>query len=158
MPNGIELEFADGAYLFALPVLQIIELQRACEKPGRSGGIFEIYGRVLAGRAKYVDNDGLEHMLALPHEGRASVEDIFETIRLALIGGGTGLVNGEEVKVGPIRAKQLVEAYCHPAPLKESWDIAAAILYALVEGYEDKKKEPQPKPARSRRVSTKPKS
>ncbi len=153
MPGRAELDlhFADGEYLFALKLPQILELQRLC-----GAGIFAIYGRVLKGR--YVLQDS-EISFGMPHECEAYALDVYETIRLGLIGGARGLVNEQEVEVSALRAKQLVEAYAHPPnPLKEAWDVAAAILSATIEGYEGQKKSPepadaQPKPSTRRRSS-----
>ena len=122
----IELKFADGDYLFALKLPQLAELQ---QKTGV--GVFALYGRVLRGR--YVI-DG--EVVGIPHEGTAYDTDLFETIRLGLIGGGKGLVDGKEVEVSALRARELVERYCHPAPLREAWGLAAAILTAKIEGYD----------------------
>lgn len=142
MRTDIELEFADGSYLFALKLPQILELQRLC-----GGGVFAIYGRVLKGRYMLAGQE-----FGAPHEGEAFVHDIMETIRLGLIGGARGVVNEQEVEVSTLRAKQLVETYAHPpaAPLKDSWAIAAAVLSALIEGYEPQKKSP-PAPAKVKR-------
>lgn len=132
----IELKFADGDYLFALPIPQIIELERI-----RDCGILAIYGRVMEGW--FVSGDGMD--FAVPHAGKAFIGDIFETVRLGLVGGGKGLVNGQEVNVSALRARELVEAYCHCAPIVETWKVAKAILFAVVEGYEAaEKKSPEP--------------
>jgi hypothetical protein len=138
LPTALELEFADGAYLFDLKLPQLRELQAL-----RECSIFRLYGRVLRGR--YV----LEgQIVALPHEGDAYSDDIFETIRLGLIGGGKGIVNGAEVEVSALTAKRLVETYCHAAPMRESWAIAAAVLAARIEGYDPgPKAEPAQEPA-----------
>lgn len=142
----IELEFGDGAYLFALKLPQLAELQRTCD-----AGVFAIYGRIARGR--YLLN-GEPH--GVPHECEAYVLDVYETIRLGLIGGAKGFVNGQAVEVTPLRARELVETYIHPAPLKEAWDLAAVILMAKIEGYEPPKKAaPAQKPAASgRKAST----
>jgi hypothetical protein len=100
-----------------------------------------IYARVIQGRLSEDINVG--------HPGFAAfhVEDLVETVRQGLIGGGLGFVDGQEVKVGAFRANELVERYLMPLPLAEQWNLAAAILYAKVEGFEppeDKKKEPDP--------------
>lgn len=137
MRTDIELEFADGSYLFALKLPQIVELQRVC-----GAGIFAIYGRVLKGRYVFKGEE-----FGAPHEGEAFLHDIYETIRLALIGGGRGRVNGEEVTVSPGRAKELLETYIHPQPLKDAWGVAAAILSAKIEGYEPPFAEPAKEPA-----------
>lgn len=146
--TALELLFADGEYLFDLKLPQLAELQ------DKRGPIFTVYGRVLKGR--YLVGDVT---YADTTAGEAAAEDLFETIRLGLIGGGRGLVDGQEVEVTPLTAKTLVERYCHSRPLKESWSVAAAILSARIEGYSPKKEEPAPAPApeekpRRRRKST----
>lgn len=141
----IEMDFADGAYLFALRLPQLAELQ---EK--RGCGIFKLYGRVLRGRYVFEGE-----IVGLPHEGEAYAEDLYEVIRLALIGGAKGLVDGREVAVSAVTARHLVERYVHPpVPLREGWAVAAAILSALVEGYTPPKAEPakEPAPAKAKRT------
>lgn len=123
--TALELDFADGTYLFDLKLPQLAELQ---EK--RGCGVFKVYARVLAGRYVIEDISVADTMQA-----EAFAEDLFETIRLGLIGGGRGEVDGKEVAVSAIGARRLVERYCHAAPLRESWAVAAAILGARIEGY-----------------------
>lgn len=136
MRTHIDLAFADGEYRFALGLAQIHELQTKCKT-----GIGAIYARVLQGRVASDPTVG--------HPGYAAfeVDDVVETVRQGLIGGGEGVVNGEPVKVSPMRANQLVERYLLEMPLARQWDLAAAILYAKIEGYapalegaDDKKK------------------
>lgn len=140
--TAIELEFADGSYLFDLKLPQLAELQEKTDC-----GIFKLYGRVMRGR--YLVGDAV---IAPPTEGEAFAEDLFQTIRLGLIGGGRGVVEGKEVEVSALTAKTLVERYCHNAPLKDSWAIAAAILGARVEGYTPPKDEPAQAPAPEKRT------
>lgn len=141
MQTHIHLAFADGRYKFALGLEQINELQNKC-----GVGIGALYARVLQGR---VSGD-----IATGHPGFAAYyqADLIETARQGLIGGGEGLVDGQVVKVGTLRADQLIENYFLPLPLVEQWNLAAAILFAKVEGYvpldepaPDKKKA-SPKP------------
>lgn len=142
----LELEFADGRYSFALRLPQILELQRSCD-----AGIFEIYSRVMRGR---IAMNGAT--MGIPHEAMAHVKDVFDTIRLGLIGGGCGSVDGERVEIDAHRARQLVEAYVHPpAPLKAAWDLAASILYALIEGYSPAQKKSPGVTAKAKTGSTK---
>ena len=148
----LDLKFGDGDYTFALPVTQLLELQRLC-----GAGIFTIYGRVLKGR--YILEGGLK--FGVPGECEAHALDVYETIRLGLIGGNSGLVNGQQVTVNANRARELVEIYAHPpVPLKEAWDVAAAILFAAIEGHgeDDQKKSPEPVEAKASTRSTKRKS
>lgn len=127
--NYIVLPFADGDYTFALPIGQAIELQEKC-----GAGIGEIYARVMAGRYRNTMN-GQTVLNTL--EARFKIEDVRETIRLALIGGKEGTVNGQRVEVTPAKALHLVRHYVDPRPLEETWQIAAGILAAFVIGYVD---------------------
>lgn len=126
MQTSIDLQFADGAYTFALGLAQVRELQA---KTG--AGIGVVYARVLQGR-------GGED-LADAHPGLAAfyADDLRETVRQGLIGGAKGRVDGADVLVSSLRATELVERYLDPMPLLEQWKLAAAILYAKVEGYTD---------------------
>lgn len=149
--TALELHFGDGEYLFDLRLPQLAELQ---EK--RGCGVFKLYGRVLRGRYLL---DGTNEVLGVPHDGEAYAEDLIETIRLGLIGGGRGIVNGVEAQVSALTAKTLVERYCLNAPLREVWATAAAILTARVEGYTPpKKEEPAERPATKKSRSTSRKS
>ncbi|WP_066282845.1 GTA-gp10 family protein [Blastomonas sp. CCH1-A6] len=145
METALSLEFADGTYAFDLKLPQIIELQEKCGTTGPDGArqrknILAIYSSVMAGRA--LIGDGVH--IGVPDQAEAAVQEVYETIRLALIGGGEGIVDGETVRVSPLDAKRLVETYVHPMPLVAAWDIAAAILYARIVGYQAKKKAVTP--------------
>lgn len=126
MRTALELQFADGAYRFKLGLAQIRELQ---DKTG--AGIGALYARVLAGRMGDQMDEGHPSFAAF------HIDDVRETVRQALIGGEGGLVDGADVKVTSLRAGELVERYLDPMPLVEQWKLAAAILFALVEGYRD---------------------
>lgn len=154
LPTDIWLDFGDGEYCFAFLLPQQIELEKTTGYIDAAGnqrrkGVIELYGDVLAGLSVI---DG--QIVANPHSGRASGFDCREVIRLALIGGGKGQVNGAEVPVNAAKARALVEAYVDAAPLIERWTLAAAILRAAVEGYDPPKKAARAKaPARKRKVS-----
>lgn len=93
--NGrVELDFADGAYGFRLAIGELEELQ---EKTGV--GPYALLRRLLA-------NDWL-------------IEDVRQTIRLGLIGGGTE----------PIAAKKLVERYIDQ---RSEWLNNAMLAQAIV--------------------------
>ncbi len=140
-PCEIELEFADGAYLFRLNGPQRAELQRLCGFKANHPqyglidvpvGLGAIVSRVLKGRYQKAEGDGTWGHL---EEGAWHDADLDETIRLGLIGGGHGLVNGQEVKVDALRARQLVDNYVRPMPRAMAWDLAAAILWACCQGF-----------------------
>lgn len=139
MRTHIDLAFADGTYTFRLGLEQIHELQTKC-----GVGIGALYGRVLQGRV------AADPTVGHPAYAAYHLDDLRETVRQGLIGGGAGLVDGSDVKVGSLRANELVERYLDPMPLSEQWTLAAAILYAKIEGYEgddqadDKKKVTEP--------------
>lgn len=126
MDTAIDLKFADGVYRFWLPWPQLLELERKCGYSGTDGfrrpkSVFQIFNEM-----------GVLGANAL---------DVKETIRLGLIGGNQGLVDGSEITVGPLTAQQLVEDYVYPArPLDEAMQLAATILHAAIAGVDVKKK------------------
>lgn len=135
METAVTAEFADGEYRFWLPLPQMSALERSCGNTS----ILEIEERLRAA----VGQDGETYVFL--GGGSAMIADIRETIRLALIGGNHGMVGGEEIEVGPIRAKQLVDEYVCPArPMSEGVVLAWRILYALVFGARLKKKADDP--------------
>lgn len=131
MQTHIDLAFANGAYRFALGLAQIHELQTKCKT-----GIGAIYARVLQGRV--AEDISVGH----PAYAAYHIDDLVETVRQGLIGGGMGWVDEQEIKVGPMRANELVERYLHALPLMEQWNLAAAILHAKIDGYVPEKKSP----------------
>lgn len=141
MDTAVDLKFANGEYHFALLLPQIFELERNCggmDSDGvkRGKSIFQIYDELSAGLGLSVEGDAV-----FMGGGRANAKDIRECIRLGLIGGGSGVVDGEPVKVSPIDAAQLVDDYCFPVrPIAECLGVAWAILRASIEGVELKKK------------------
>lgn len=148
MQTSISLSFGDGTYTFRLTLPGIVEIQRKAKT-----GIGAVYARVLRGR--YITPD---LQFGSPLEATYSLEDLRETIRQGLIGGGTGVVDGEIVTVNAQRAQELLETYCFPAaPLSDDWTLSAAILTACVEGYEepDQKKSPAVEKRRRKKVTRK---
>lgn len=143
MQTHIDLKFADGTYRFALYLPQLQELQVKCGNVG----IGAIYARVLAGRVK--DDVTVGH----PAFAAYHIDDLRETARQGLIGGALAWVDDQEVKVGPMRANDLIARYFDPLPLMEQWNIAAAILHAKVDGYVPPKPKPKKK-ARAKRETT----
>lgn len=139
--SHLTLDFGDGEYDFRLPVGQVGELQEKCRC-----GIGALYARLMAGR--YRDRDG--NIVLNPLEAQFYQEDIAETIRLALIGGGGGVVDGKKVEVTPAVALQLVRRYVHDRPLFETWRIASVVLSAHIVGYETPEKKSPQKPAKAK--------
>lgn len=99
---SIEFDWADGHYRFRLAIGQLRELQEKCD-----AGPPVIFRRLI--------------------EEKWRVEDLTETIRLGLIGGGTK----------PDEARKLVRRYVEERPLQESILPAQAILSALLVGAPD---------------------
>lgn len=99
-PCEIEMAFGDEDHLFRLRLRQIAELQEKCK-----AGIGTIYRRVMT--------------------GEYYIEDVTETVRLGLIGGG----------MDPTKARTLMERYFDDIPVDAKWNMAAAILSACVVGY-----------------------
>ncbi|WP_310533124.1 GTA-gp10 family protein [Novosphingobium sp.] len=132
MDTAVTTEFGDGSYRFWLPLPQVFELERSCADTSILA--IEEKLRISIGQ----DDDGKTVFIG---GGSASVKEIRETIRLGLIGGNCGMIDGDEVEIGPIRAKQLVEMYCYPArPLAENAALAWLILSSAIFGVRLKKK------------------
>jgi hypothetical protein len=134
---SIDLEFGDGVYDFALPLPQIAELQRKTD-----AGIGKLYARVLRGCIP--DPKGGGQWVLNPATAEFFALDLIETIRHGLIGGGKGMVNGDEVKVTPQLANRLVDTYVLNQPLVDAWKVAATVLGVCVLGYDPPKKDPPP--------------
>ena len=137
MNTAAEIPFADGTYRFWLPMPQVIELERKTES-----SISAIEERLRGA----IGVDGEEFVFI--GGGSAMMADVRETIRLGLIGGGSGMVDGVEVEVGPNTARALLDAYVYPTrPLSEGILVAWRILHAAIHGIELKKKAEAPAPA-----------
>jgi hypothetical protein len=139
----VEVPFGDGVYRFHLNRRQIDELERACGYTGRDGqhvplGVAAIFARVAKGRAFLptgsIDWNNITEAEILASE--ITQRDCIETIRLGLIGGNRGVVDGAEITVSPARAMQLLEAYVVGQPIEDAWHYAFATLGALIYGIE----------------------
>ena len=99
--NGeVELTWGDGEHKFNIAKLKcVLELEEKC-----GVGVAEIYQRITTGKWKF--------------------NDIRETLRLGLIGGG----------MPPDRAIRLINRYCDDRPWSESILPAQAILIAAIVG------------------------
>ncbi|HEX8382868.1 MAG TPA: hypothetical protein VF592_05770 [Sphingomonas sp.] len=139
--TDIRVPFGDGVYRFALSGKEVAELERRCGWTDKDGhahplGVGAIFGRMARGRAFLPtgepdwSNIGELEVLASEIVER----DVVETVRLALIGGAAGEVDGEAVKVTPNRARELVDLYVIGQPLEEAWTLAFAILGARICG------------------------
>lgn len=98
----VTLTWADGDRTFRLPVAQLLELQEKTD-----AGPLELFLRI--------------------HSGRWRVQDLRETIRLGLVGGGAK----------PAEAVALVRRYVDERPLAESVPVALEVLQAAISGPED---------------------
>lgn len=96
---SITLEWADGTHTFRLAWGQLGELQDKCD-----AGPYVVLQRLVSGTWK--------------------IQDIAETIRLGLIGGGKT----------PVEALKLVRTYVEQRPPMESLLTAQAVLSAAVVG------------------------
>lgn len=120
-PCEVTLEFGDGEHLFRLPLKQIAELQEKCDAP-----LGVVYERVRTGRYKG--------------------EDLVETVRLGLIGGGMS---------GP-DARKMIERYCDTWPMDVWHTHALAVLAACIHGYEPSEDQPAEKKSAVTNGSTSP--
>ena len=101
MNNQAELteEWADGTYSFRLTVKGILELEEKCGVP---------FGKIFTRLTS----------------GQYAVNDVVETIRIGLIGGGMAATD----------AKKLVDRYA--LPVAQNFNIARMIILAAMFGFE----------------------
>ncbi len=126
LQTDVHFDFADGRYRFWLDLPQIKEFEAA-------------HGSLLTAEANLRRGIGLDQAgkPIFVGGGALQVTQCRDAIRLGLIGGNHALVDGVEVEVGPVRAKQLVDAYCCPArPLGETAAIAWRVLAVMIYGRE----------------------
>lgn len=118
----VSIFFVDGEHLFKLPLRQIAELEEKCGGYDHGGAIGAIFQRVFSGQYR--------------------VNDLIETIRLGLIGGG----------MSQLDAKTMVDRNCVPPvmALETIWQFALAILGTCAKGY-----EPPEVPVKKKRASRK---
>lgn len=90
------LKWADGEYTFRLRIKEIDELQRIC-----GAGVGDIAMRVVHGRPYY--------------------RDMYDTIRLGLIGGG----------LAPVKAKELVDMYVDGRPIADLNDPSSPLATTM---------------------------
>ncbi len=107
VPNGkVEFTWGDGEHTFNIAkIAQALELEEKC-----GCGVAEIFERL--------------------RNGRWHINDVRETIRLALIGGGIDTKNG----IDPQKAALLVKRYVDERPWQESVQTAMLILMAAIVG------------------------
>lgn len=122
----LRLAFGNGEYIMKLTLHGIKEVQEKC-----GAGIGKVWSRLAASRLNFIGED-----IGIANEANFKIEDIVEPIRQALIGGGSGEVDGEPIKVTPITANKLIENYVIGRPLQEGWATAYAIVGSLIEGYD----------------------
>ena len=148
MQSWLDLPCFDGVYTFKLGLAQISEIEKKCD-----AGLGAIYARTLRGRYGMAEGD------ILPVEGQYRFAELVEVIRQGLIGGKHALVDGVDVLITSARASELIQNYVLDGSermvVRQTWAIAAAILSALIEGYDPpKKKEPEPEPVAPTKGST----
>lgn len=141
MDTAVELEFANGTYRFWLPMPQILELERVCgmkDGDGRqhSKSVFTMFEEMSRGLVY-----GADDQVQYAGGGASHALDINETLRLGLIGGKSGMVDGVEIEVGPLTAKRLVSEYGYPAVnLGDALVTAWTVLDRAINGTRLKKK------------------
>lgn len=103
----VTVTWADDDYTFRLPIKQLIELQELCDA-------------------------GPSFIMARLQQGAWTVQDVRETIRLGLIGGG----------MEPTQALKLVRSYVDDQPLLQNAIVAEAVISAAIVGVEEEEAPP----------------
>jgi hypothetical protein len=148
--TSVRLDFANGAYDFALPGAAIEEIESE-----RDIGLGAIYARCIAGSYPDIEDSGPAGAVGnhFPENGRFFYQDLLHVIHRALLHGGGGEVLGREVKMTPGLADKLVKDYIMNTgdtrmTMMAIWKLGRSILYVMAEGYTPPKKgEPEEAPA-----------
>lgn len=148
MTTRVELKFADGTYSFWLPLPQVFEVER---KTGDTSLL------VIEERLRGAIGQDADGNFVFAGGGAAMVTDVREVLRCGLIGGNSGMVEAEQIEVGPALAQQLVNDYVYPArPLSEGVVLAWRVLQAAIYGV--KLEEVKKKPVETKSASRSPKA
>lgn len=134
----LRLACFDGEYEFQIGIKGCVAIE---EKTG--GRIGAIYGQVLRGR--FMTEGG--ETFGAASEGDFGATALLEIVRQGLIGGGKGYSDGKEFPVSALKANMLIATYLDPSSgnnLTEAWNIAAAVMHALVEGVDAPDEQPAP--------------
>ena len=124
LSTAIELDFADGRYRFWLGLPQANEFET------KHGSILRTEDTLRASIGLDADDNPV-----CIGGGDGTGQQVRDILRLGLVGGGWGIVDGERVEVSPNDAKALVERYSWPErPLAEVAPIAWRVLAAAVFG------------------------
>jgi hypothetical protein len=160
LPTEIELEFADGVYLFRMGAAHIARLQdaRGYEVTLPNGATYRLPKALGTIWREHTQRLGLAwDELSAPDYNPA---DSLEVIRQGLIGGATGWVpdkeTGEKVTVDAQRLAVLMREAA-ALPTHTQWALALAILRTSCLGFtaaEDDEKLGEKKPGKKRKRAT----
>lgn len=142
MDTKVTLPFADGEYTFWLPMPRVVAAEREMARRDADGAcnphsIFAVFHDI----GSHLGQIGDEPALIGPSP--ALLSDAHTIIRNALIGGNSGMVDGESVAVHESLARELVETYCYPArpamhDLGLAWKVLRAAIYGIDPGSKKK--------------------
>lgn len=132
----VTLPFADGHYTFWLPMPRIIAAERECDC-----SILALFYQLGESIGQSVGG-----AMVLVGQSDARLRACHSIIRNALVGGGSALVQGEDVTVGDAMALELVQTYCYPArpamhDIALAWEILRAAVYGVQTSDGSKKKD-----------------
>ncbi len=139
MDTAITQQFADGEYTFFLPWPEALAVQRECgrfvEGVREEKALFQIYEEISSGVGQYRETGEV----AFLGGSAANIRDIAKVIEYGLIGGNSGLVDGQQIKVNANLAEDLVKNYVYGKTMLPSLFVAYKILAAAIEGIGVKK-------------------
>lgn len=139
--------FGDGRYRFHFSTKLLLQLERDCGSIDREGIAHpKSYQTIMDQMGEALGHDQLGELAYVQSAG-ATFKDTRVAARLALAGGGSGLVDGESVTVTDADAVRLVDDYVSPDSeqglIVAQFAIYKALRRATV-GIQTKKKAPTP--------------
>jgi hypothetical protein len=132
MTTEVLIPFAGGEFRFHLTERQMFLLEVGKTEEGlpqRPMLLGAAYARLLRGRYELEGRN-----VGLPTEAAFSVVEMNAIIRAALVGGGGGTINGQQISWDEYSVDSYLRRHVDPMPLLERWDLCLVIMGARVEG------------------------
>jgi hypothetical protein len=132
----IELPLAGGSFRFRLTELELTLLELGYPHPASETRtkappirVSDAYARLLRGRYEVDGED-----VGVPGAAGFSVIEMNAITRMALLGGGGGVLDGKPISWKDCDVDAFMVKYVYPLPLIDRWNLAVAALGVRMQG------------------------
>lgn len=133
---SIELPLAGGIFCFRLTELELALLELGYGHPISDRGtkappirVSDAYARLLRGRYEVDGED-----VGVPGAAGFSVIEMNAVTRMALLGGGGGMLDGKAVSWEDRDVDAFMAKHVYPLPMIDRWNLAVAALGVRMQG------------------------